>query len=183
VLTTLFGFDFLSATGTSLAALLMPVSIFAVIAYYRAGKLRLSVAAPSCWADSALAGRKRRVCAAGQNAANAVRRILSYELALRRVMKMARRAAAHGNWRPGQPRAAPRPLSAAGRDRDRFRVIRHGGGLVIVPIWSVCCASIKKSRLARRSARCCCRWRCPPRSPITMRVSCNWRQRRWSLSG
>jgi uncharacterized membrane protein YfcA len=31
--------------GTSLAALLLPVSIFAVIAYYRAGKLRLSTAA------------------------------------------------------------------------------------------------------------------------------------------
>lgn len=44
VLLTLFAFDFLSATGTSLAALLMPVGIFGLIAYYRAGKLRLSVA-------------------------------------------------------------------------------------------------------------------------------------------
>ncbi len=45
VLVTFLGFDFLSATGTSLAALLMPVGIFAVIAYYRAGKLKIPVAA------------------------------------------------------------------------------------------------------------------------------------------
>jgi uncharacterized membrane protein YfcA len=43
VLVTFLGFDFLSATGTSLAALLMPVGIFAVIAYYRAGKLKIPV--------------------------------------------------------------------------------------------------------------------------------------------
>jgi len=41
----LLGFTQLAANGTSLAALLMPVSIFAVIAYYRAGLLNLSVAA------------------------------------------------------------------------------------------------------------------------------------------
>src|SRR5262245_28496989 len=40
-----FGFDQLQANGTSLAALLMPVSIFAVLQYYRAGKLQISVAA------------------------------------------------------------------------------------------------------------------------------------------
>ena len=38
------GFTQLGANGTSLAALLMPVSIFAVVAYYRAGMLKLSVA-------------------------------------------------------------------------------------------------------------------------------------------
>lgn len=41
----LFGFDQLEANGTSLAALLMPVSIFAVWQYYRAGKLQIPVAA------------------------------------------------------------------------------------------------------------------------------------------
>jgi uncharacterized protein len=41
----LFGFDQLQANGTSLAALLMPVSIFAVWQYYRAGKLQIPVAA------------------------------------------------------------------------------------------------------------------------------------------
>src|SRR5215813_15506820 len=46
ILTALFGFQLRAATGTSLAALLMPVSIFAVIAYYRAGKLRIPVAVP-----------------------------------------------------------------------------------------------------------------------------------------
>ena len=40
-LTLLLGFDLLKATGTSLAALLMPVGLFAVIAYYRAGKLQI----------------------------------------------------------------------------------------------------------------------------------------------
>jgi hypothetical protein len=35
-----------AAVGTSLAALLMPVGIFAVLAYYRAGKLRLRTALP-----------------------------------------------------------------------------------------------------------------------------------------
>lgn len=41
----LFGFELTQATGTSLAALLMPVSIFAVLAYYRAGKLTIRTAA------------------------------------------------------------------------------------------------------------------------------------------
>jgi uncharacterized membrane protein YfcA len=44
-LTILLGFGLKAAVGTSLAALLLPVSIFAVIAYYRAGKLRISTAA------------------------------------------------------------------------------------------------------------------------------------------
>lgn len=44
VLVTFFGFGLLAATGTSLGALLMPVAILACIAYYRAGKLKLSVA-------------------------------------------------------------------------------------------------------------------------------------------
>src|SRR5690349_13047833 len=44
-LTILLGFGLKTAVGTSLAALLLPVSIFAVIAYYRAGKLRISTAA------------------------------------------------------------------------------------------------------------------------------------------
>ncbi len=44
-LTILLAFPLKEATGTSLAALLMPVSIFAVIAYYRAGKLKISAAA------------------------------------------------------------------------------------------------------------------------------------------
>jgi len=46
ILTALFGFELRAATGTSLAALLMPVGLFAVIAYYRAGKMRISVAVP-----------------------------------------------------------------------------------------------------------------------------------------
>ena len=45
-LTVLLGFELKAATGTSLAALLMPVGIFAVIAYHRAGLLRLSTAVP-----------------------------------------------------------------------------------------------------------------------------------------
>ncbi|MBW4437723.1 MAG: sulfite exporter TauE/SafE family protein [Pleurocapsa minor GSE-CHR-MK-17-07R] len=45
VMTALFGYSLQAAVGTSLAALLMPVGIFACIAYYRAGKLRLKVAA------------------------------------------------------------------------------------------------------------------------------------------
>jgi uncharacterized membrane protein YfcA len=44
-LTTLLGFGLKEAVGTSLAALLMPVSIFAVLAYYRAGKLNIATAA------------------------------------------------------------------------------------------------------------------------------------------
>jgi hypothetical protein len=43
-LTLLLGFAIKQAFGTSLAALLMPVSLFAVLAYYRAGKLRLQSA-------------------------------------------------------------------------------------------------------------------------------------------
>lgn len=45
-LVTLFGFTLTQAVGTSLAALLMPVGIFAVIEYYRAGKLKIAVAVP-----------------------------------------------------------------------------------------------------------------------------------------
>ena len=45
ILTTFFGFEFLTATGTSLSVLLLPVSLFAVIAYYRAGMLKIPVAA------------------------------------------------------------------------------------------------------------------------------------------
>ncbi len=45
-LSLLLGFELKAATGTSLAALLMPVSIFAVVAYNRAGILRWRVAAP-----------------------------------------------------------------------------------------------------------------------------------------
>src|SRR4051812_35336917 len=45
ILTTFFGYEFLTATGTSLAVLLLPVSLFAVIAYYRAGMLKIPVAA------------------------------------------------------------------------------------------------------------------------------------------
>lgn len=41
----LLGFTQLQANGTSLAALLLPVGIFAVTAYYRAGKLKISTAA------------------------------------------------------------------------------------------------------------------------------------------
>jgi uncharacterized membrane protein YfcA len=44
-LVALLGFDLKAAVGTSLAALLLPVGIFAVIAYYRAGKLRIDTAA------------------------------------------------------------------------------------------------------------------------------------------
>src|SRR4051812_49755131 len=64
LLVALFGFELRAATGTSLAALLMPVGIFAVIAYYRAGKMRISVAVPVAagpilrrwrWAPAALA--------------------------------------------------------------------------------------------------------------------------------
>lgn len=40
----LLGFQFKEAVGTSLGALLMPVGIFAVIAYYRAGKLKFDIA-------------------------------------------------------------------------------------------------------------------------------------------
>jgi hypothetical protein len=45
VLVTLLGFDLHQANGTSLAALLMPVSIFAVLEYRRAGKLHIPTAA------------------------------------------------------------------------------------------------------------------------------------------
>jgi uncharacterized membrane protein YfcA len=45
VLTILFGFDLPKATGTSLAALSCGAGIFAVIAYYRAGKLHIMPAA------------------------------------------------------------------------------------------------------------------------------------------
>jgi uncharacterized membrane protein YfcA len=45
-LTVIVGFPLLEATGTSLTALLLPVSVFAVIAYYRAGHLRWRVVAP-----------------------------------------------------------------------------------------------------------------------------------------
>jgi uncharacterized membrane protein YfcA len=38
------GFELQSAVGTSLAALLMPVGIFAAISYYRAGKLKIGIA-------------------------------------------------------------------------------------------------------------------------------------------
>jgi uncharacterized membrane protein YfcA len=40
----LLGFDQHAASGTSLVALLSPVSLFAVLAYYRAGKLNMKVA-------------------------------------------------------------------------------------------------------------------------------------------
>lgn len=43
ILTSFFGFTLQQAVGTSLAALLMPVGIFAVIEYYRAGKLKIGV--------------------------------------------------------------------------------------------------------------------------------------------
>jgi regulator of protease activity HflC (stomatin/prohibitin superfamily) len=42
----ILGFNLKEAVGTSLGALLMPVGIFAVIAYYRAGKLKISIAVP-----------------------------------------------------------------------------------------------------------------------------------------
>lgn len=45
VLVALFGFGFQEAVATSLAALLMPVGIFAVIAYHRAGKMKLWISA------------------------------------------------------------------------------------------------------------------------------------------
>lgn len=45
VLIAVFNFDQLQANGTSLAALLMPVGIFAVLEYYRKGKLGISTAA------------------------------------------------------------------------------------------------------------------------------------------
>ncbi|MFQ3566302.1 MAG: sulfite exporter TauE/SafE family protein [Aggregatilineales bacterium] len=45
LLVTLFGYELQAAVGTSLAALLMPVGIFAVLEYWRAGKLRLPIAA------------------------------------------------------------------------------------------------------------------------------------------
>lgn len=45
VLVTFLGFDLHEANGTSLAALLMPVGIFAVLAYHRAGKLSIMTAA------------------------------------------------------------------------------------------------------------------------------------------
>lgn len=44
-LTVLLQFDLKKGVGTSLAALLLPVSVFAVIAYYRAGKLKPVTAA------------------------------------------------------------------------------------------------------------------------------------------
>lgn len=45
VLVTLFGYELYRAVGTSLAALLLPVGILAVIQYYRAGKLRIRTSA------------------------------------------------------------------------------------------------------------------------------------------
>jgi uncharacterized membrane protein YfcA len=44
ILTSFFGFTLQQAVGTSLAALLMPVGILAVVEYYRAGKLKIGVA-------------------------------------------------------------------------------------------------------------------------------------------
>ena len=41
---TMLGFGLQEAVGTSLAALVMPVGIFAAIAYYRAGKLKIATA-------------------------------------------------------------------------------------------------------------------------------------------
>jgi hypothetical protein len=46
VLTTFVGFSLSLAVGTSLAALLLPVSLLAVIQYYRAGKLKIGIALP-----------------------------------------------------------------------------------------------------------------------------------------
>jgi len=46
ILTTFFGIELRTATGTSLATLMLPLGIFAVIAYYRAGKLKIPVAVP-----------------------------------------------------------------------------------------------------------------------------------------
>jgi uncharacterized membrane protein YfcA len=45
VLTLLFGFGLKEANGTSLAVILLPVSLFAVINYYRAGHLKIQTAA------------------------------------------------------------------------------------------------------------------------------------------
>ncbi len=45
VLVTLFGYELKPAVATSLGALLLPVGIFAVIEYYRAGKMKVSVSA------------------------------------------------------------------------------------------------------------------------------------------
>lgn len=59
ILILLLGFDQLAASGTSLVALLAPVSIFAVIAYYRAGKLNLKIAlwmAAGLWVGGYLGG-------------------------------------------------------------------------------------------------------------------------------
>jgi hypothetical protein len=42
----ILGFELQEAAGTSLGALLMPVGIFAVIEYYRAGKLKFGIAVP-----------------------------------------------------------------------------------------------------------------------------------------
>jgi hypothetical protein len=44
-LTTLLGFGLKQAVGTSLTVILLPVSLFAVIAYYRAGQLKINTAA------------------------------------------------------------------------------------------------------------------------------------------
>lgn len=44
-LSVIFGFSLQKAIGTSLAVLVLPVSFFAVLAYYRAGLLQLSTAA------------------------------------------------------------------------------------------------------------------------------------------
>jgi hypothetical protein len=52
VLIVLLGFDITQATGTSLAALLMPVGFFAVREYYRAGRLSIATAA---WIAAGLA--------------------------------------------------------------------------------------------------------------------------------
>jgi len=41
---TMLGFGLQEAVGTSLAALLMPVGIFAALAYHRAGKLKIAIA-------------------------------------------------------------------------------------------------------------------------------------------
>lgn len=45
VLVTLFSYELKPAVATSLGALLLPVGIFAVIEYYRAGKMKISVLA------------------------------------------------------------------------------------------------------------------------------------------
>lgn len=46
VLVALFGQPFPNAVAASLAALMMPVGLLAVMAYYRAGKLKIRIAAP-----------------------------------------------------------------------------------------------------------------------------------------